>query len=420
VTKKLIAALITISVLSALQQESALPSPAEDSVSGLWDATVQVGLMEVPFRFGIAAHSGRAEGWFFNADQRVVSTGGTLTPNHLTLDFATYARRLDVAINDDGTLNGTYVPTKTGSTAQPYLFQAHRAATSHPSSHEKVPPIAGLWLVPAQSRKANEHAWRFIVRQSGPDVTAAMLRVDGDTGALTGSWHDGKLLLSHFDGARPSVIEVAPSPDGTLQLLVSDTHGADVALVAYRLDDAHAKGLPEPADPSLHTTFKNGEEPFQFNFPDLDGRAVSNTDARFKGKVLVIDVSGSWCPNCHDEAPFLEALYKKYQHRGLEIVTLSFEEAEQLADPERLRAFIKDYGIEYTVLLAGTTQELHTKLPQAVDLDAYPTTFFIGRDGRVRGVHAGFAAPATGDFNVRLKKDFTSRIEQLLAERTGQ
>lgn len=409
-----------MSVVSALQQGSALPSPAQDSVSGLWEATVQVGLMEVPFRFGIAAHGGRVEGWFFNADQRVVSTGGTLTPNHLTLDFATYARRLDVAINDDGTLNGTYVPTKTGSTAQPYLFQAHRAATSHPSSHEKVPPIAGLWLVPAQSRKANEHAWRFIVHQSGPDVTAAMLRVDGDTGALTGSWHDGKLLLSHFDGARPSVIEVAPSPDGTLQLLVSDTHGADVALVAYRLDDAQAKGLPEAADPSLHTTFKNGDEPFQFNFPDLDGRAVSNTDARFKGKVLVIDVSGSWCPNCHDEAPFLEALYKRYHHRGLEIVTLSFEEAEQLADPERLRAFIKDYGIEYTVLLAGTTQELHTKLPQAVDLDAYPTTFFIGRDGRVRGVHAGFAAPATGDFNVRLKKDFTTRIEQLLAERTGQ
>jgi hypothetical protein len=102
----------------------------------------------------------------------------------------------------------------------------------------------------------------------------------------------------------------------------------------------------------------------------------------------------------------------------LEIVTLSFEDKEQFADPTRLRAFIKDFGLEYPVLLAGTTDQLHEKLPQATNLDAYPTTFFIGRDGRVRSVHAGFAAPATGDFNKQLKKDFTAQIERLLAEKS--
>jgi thiol-disulfide isomerase/thioredoxin len=375
--------------------------------------------MEVPFRFGISRHGRRVEGWFFNADQRVVSTNGSLTGEHLVLDFATYARRLDVTVKADGTLVGTYAPTTVGSTAQPYPFQAKRALTSHPASRGKVPSITGLWVIPAQSRKANESAWRLIVRQSGADVSAAILRVDGDTGALTGTWKDEKLLLSHFDGARPSVVELTPSADGTLQLLLRDSHGADLTLTAYRPADAQAKGLPDAADPSRHTSIKDHDAPFQFNFPDLDGRTVSNTDRRFIGKVLVIDVSGSWCPNCHDEAPLLEALYRKYHRRGLEIVTLSFEEPEQLANPERLRAFIRDYGIEYTVLLAGTPQELRTKLPQASDLDAFPTTFFIGRDGHVRAVHAGFAAPATGDFNVRLKKDFTSRIEQLLGERTG-
>jgi hypothetical protein len=98
-------------------------------------------------------------------------------------------------------------------------------------------------------------------------------------------------------------------------------------------------------------------------------------------------------------------------------VTLSFEEPEQLANPVQLRAFTQQFGLTYTVLLAGTPNELHAKLPQAVGLDAYPTTFFVGRDGRVRAVHAGFAAPATGAFNTNLKKDFTARIQQLLDER---
>jgi hypothetical protein len=95
---------------------------------------------------------------------------------------------------------------------------------------------------------------------------------------------------------------------------------------------------------------------------------------------------------------------------------LSFEEPEQYANPVRLRAFVRDFGLEYTVLLAGTLEELHAKLPQAVNLDAYPTTFFIGRDGRVKSVHAGFAAAATGRFNLQLKQEFTATIEKLLAQ----
>src|SRR5476649_1717395 len=132
---------------------------------------------------------------------------------------------------------------------------------------------------------------------------------------------------------------------------------------AVRPAEARAKGLPEPTDPNTHTTVKNASEPFAFSFPELNGHVVSDTDPRFRGKVVLINITGSWCPNCHDEAPFLEALYEKYHARGLEVVTLSFEEAEQLANPVRLRSFIQQFGLTYTVLLAGTTEELHTKLP---------------------------------------------------------
>jgi thiol-disulfide isomerase/thioredoxin len=161
---------------------------------------------------------------------------------------------------------------------------------------------------------------------------------------------------------------------------------------------------------------KDPEQAFAFRFPDLSGKTVANTDARFRGKVLLVNITGSWCPNCHDEAPFLAELDRKYRAQGLEIVALSFEEGDQLKDPARLRAFIKKYRIEYTVLLGGEPSEATDKLTQAVNWNAWPTTFFIGRDGLVRGVHAGFPGASTGELHVQAKEEFVRNVERLLAE----
>ena len=161
---------------------------------------------------------------------------------------------------------------------------------------------------------------------------------------------------------------------------------------------------------------KDPSEPFRFSFPDLEGRIVSNTDEKFQGKVVLVNISGSWCPNCHDEAPFLVSLYRKYRAHGFEIVSLSFEQAAQLENPKRLRAFIGEYGIHYTVLLPGEPKELADKVPQAVNLNSFPTTFILGRDGRVRAVHAGFPSPGSGKFYEEAEREITEHVERLLAE----
>ena len=146
---------------------------------------------------------------------------------------------------------------------------------------------------------------------------------------------------------------------------------------------------------------------------------MSNDDAQFRGKVVLVNISGSWCPNCHDEAPFLAALHRRYQPAGLEVVTLSFEEADQLANPTRLRAFIDQYGLGYTVLLAGVPDDVEAKVPQAVNLNAFPTTFLLGRDGRVRAVHTGFPSPGSGEFYSKAERHITEQVERLLAERAS-
>jgi thiol-disulfide isomerase/thioredoxin len=377
---------------------------AAQSLSGVWDATVTVNHRDVPFRMELAGSGPDVQGSFFNGDEKLTSTRGNFVNHRLVLYFDYYAGKLE-AIWHDGRLTGFYSrPSGT------YPFEAKPFTPSRNAGAEDIPRVDGLWEVEVQSSKG-ESAWRLIVRQSGAEVTAAILRVDGDTGTLTGSWREGKFVLSHFSGARPLLLEVTPRKDGSLGILQNGE-----AMVARRPADARAKGLPEPTDPSRHTRVKDPTEPFHFAFPDLSGRLVSDTDARFHNKVMIVAIGGSWCPNCHDEAPFLVELDRKYRARGLEIVTLSFEEADQLKDPARLRAFVKRYGIEFTVLLAGETSELNEKIPQAVNLNSWPTTFFLGRDGKVRSVHAGFAGRASGEYHNQLKAEVTALIERLLSE----
>jgi peroxiredoxin len=382
------------------------------SLTGRWDCSVTVNGNEIPFRMEFSTSGDALKGNFFNGDERVPSTGGQLQQDSLRLNFDQYANRLEATVTEGG-LEGRY-----GREGRWYPFRAHRAETAPANLATNVPngvpDIEGLWEIATKSPKG-ESAWHFIVRQKGAEISAAILRVDGDTGALTGTWSEGKFVLSHFSGARPNLLEVTPAADGSLKIV----QNGRTQLVALRPASARAQGLGEPTDPFHHTGVKDPTAPLTFAFPDLDGRTVSLSDARFRGKVVVLTISGSWCPNCHDEAPFLEELYRQYRAQGLEVVALSFEEADQLKTLARLRAFIKQYGIDYTVLVPGEPGQLAEKLPQAENLNSWPTTFFLGRDGRVRGVHAGFAGRASGEFYTRTKREVADLVESLLAESTS-
>jgi thiol-disulfide isomerase/thioredoxin len=380
---------------------------AGSSVAGLWDAAVVVNGLEIPFRFEIAGSGANVSGWFFNGDEKVLSTDGKFENGSLLLHFDHYATVVEASLVN-GRLAGTY-NRATGF----YPFYAKRFAPS-PAFPNEVPAIDGLWQIGGVRSNKGESAWRFIVRQAGAEVTAAILRVDGDTGALAGTYRNGKFVISHFSGARPLVLELTPQKDGSLEIV----RNREEKMIAVRASEAKLKDVPEPTDPSRHSSVKDPTEPFKFSFPDITGKVLSNTDERFRNKVVIVSISGSWCPNCHDEAPFLAELYRKYQSKGLEIIALSFEEEAQKAKGyPRLLAFNKRYGVEYPVVLAGEQADLAEKVPQIHNLNSFPTTIFLGRDGLVRGVHAGFAGAASGVFHDNAKEEITATVERLLAER---
>jgi thiol-disulfide isomerase/thioredoxin len=427
---KLFASFIVVSVvvLPATFVPSSAFSQSEKSspVLGIWQGSATVNQTKVPIVIRVSSNGSSLMLDLLNGPAEhpdvTPASSATLDGSHLVATFDYFARTLDATLAN-GKLSGTYGPTHpTAKTTLPVPFELTRSpAEVDPTSAPDAPDISGPWEIATKSSKG-EAAWAF--RADPPSGKSSVIktviqRIDGDTGGLWGVWNGTSYLVGHFTAAGPALYSVTPQSDGTLLLksLLATPHSpADANLIARRPEEARKENLAAPTDPTQQTTVKDPRVPLAFSFPDLNGKVVSNTDPKFHGKVVIVAIGGSWCPNCHDEAPFLVSLYERFHSQGLEIVNLDFEQGDPDTDTARLKAFIAHYGISYPVLTAGTTDQLTEKIPQGVNLNCWPTSFFIGRDGLVKKVHAGFAGPGNTAGHEALEHEVKAFVQKLLAE----
>ena len=419
--------------LAALWASSAAAF-AGDKLEGRWDAQLVRNQTVIPFRLDIAGSGTKLKGTLYDGFRPYeYTTSAKFDDGKLVLNIEHYLTTITAQLDGDKLVGGVVAQNRGSRTEYEFVATRHDPAADVAAKAIAAPSIAGDWEIPLSAPSSKgENAFRFVVEQRGAEVAASILRVDGDTGAYSGVFKDGQWVLSHFDGSRPGVIVITPKADGTLDIVqnvarprteAANEYGNapdgryDKTLTAYRPDVARAKGLPEPANHLAHTGVRDPNEKFAFAFKDINGKLVTNDDVDHKGQVVLAIVTGTWCPNCHDEAQYLITLDKKYRARGLRIVALNFEEVEQQESLERARAFVRQYGVKYPYLQAGAPEEMWEKVPQLTNLNTWPATVFVGRDGTVRAVHAGFASPSTGDFYANQEKEFTTRIEKLLAEK---
>ncbi|WP_260704538.1 TlpA disulfide reductase family protein [Edaphobacter flagellatus] len=412
---KLLAGSLLLSASSLVFAAGSVP------ITGTWEGAATVRGQQVPLRLHISGSLSNLKAALINGTEQAPASAATFKDGKLLVTFNYFARSLEATF-DGSQLSGTFGLISPGTPAHPNAprvpVSLHPAAAS--TTPASGPDIHGDWEIAVSSSKG-ESAWQLRINPTKqPTVVHAVIqRIDGDTGSLYGSWDGHQYLISHFNAAGPALYSLVPQQDGTLlvsNLLAPESQKAQARdLVARRPSDARKQNLSAPTDSTQQTRVKDPSVPFAFSFPDLSGHQVSNTDPEFTGKVVIVAIGGSWCPNCHDEAPFLESLYKKFHTRGLEIVNLSFEEEDQLQNPTRLRAFIQRYGLTYPVLIAGTPDQLNEKVPQGDHLNCWPTSFILGRDGRVKEVHAGFAGPANPAGHQALENEVTETIEKLLA-----
>ncbi|HLS47384.1 MAG TPA: TlpA disulfide reductase family protein [Gemmatimonadales bacterium] len=252
----------------------------------------------------------------------------------------------------------------------------------------------------------------FIFEQGPAGPRGAVVSNTGDYGEFGGIASGDSVVLSHFDGSFVYMITAALSGD-TLRGTFHAGLRTQTPFTAVR-----SSGTAHLREPTAMTAADTTER-FRFAFPDLAGNLVTSDDPRFAGKVVLVDVFGTWCSTCHYAAPILAGFQREYGPRGLAIVGLAYEVTGDTAiDGALVRRYRDKFQLPFPLLLAGVgIAELAAEtLPQLRGFTAFPTTIFLGRDGRVRRVHAGFYGPATGAMHQRQVAEFRSLIEELLAE----
>jgi peroxiredoxin len=312
-------------------------------------------------------------------------------------------------------MQGTLAIVKSGGAVQRLSFRAMHGATHRFFSAEASPStdVSGRWDVTFIDEDGSTSDAVGEFTQNGAHLTGTFLTPTGDHRFLEGTVRRDSLFLSCFDGSHAFLYKAAIRPDGTIE---GDFWSGSHYHSTWTAERDPEASLP---DPYQLTYLKDGYETFDFTFPTLDSTRVSLSDPHFDGKVVLVTLAGSWCPNCHDEARFLREIYPKYHPHGLEIITLMYERYSAFDQAvEQVRAYREKFDITYPTLIAGTSDksDAASTLPMLNHVLAYPTAIFVDRRGKVRYVHTGFYGPGTGSHHEALKQTFIDRIEGLLAE----
>lgn len=382
---------------------------------GSYRATLELpGKKSVPFGLDVAQEESGKVLYVINGDERVRLDEVQATPGRLRARFPGYETVLTAKVTGDELTGDVALVHADGKVlALPFTAQLGETWRFYPDALPDNADFAGRWDVTFTDGSGRHTPGVATFDQSFEDVTGTVHMPADDQRYLAGEAHDEELRLSRFDGGAVVLYEAKLNAKGELVGEAWSDRGGSQRFVATRNPDAAIDAA------ALASHLRNPEAPFTFAFKDVDGKTVSTSDPRFKDKVLLVTLAGSWCPNSHDEARLLVQLDRQYRSRGLEIVSLMFE---QHADFKRavaaVQRFREAYGIGYPTLIAGAADKMKALavLPQLDAVLAYPTAIFIDRAGHVRKIHTGFAGPATGVQHDLLAHEFTDTIETLLAE----
>ena len=391
--------------------------PSRELQPGSYRAVLEVpGGRKLPFGLDVAREEKGPVLYLINGPERVRVTEVSTEPGKLTARIPGYETSLEATI-EGGDLAGTVKLVHDGGRALALPFEARLGETwrFHAEPLTDNADLAGRWQIVLTDDSGQRVRGVAELQQQFDQVTGTVILPTGDQRFLAGDVRDEALHLSRFDGGAAVLYEAKLDATGNLVGETWSDRGGRQRFVATRDPDAEVESTV------VATELRNPDSRFEFSFPDLDGRTVSATDPAFEGKVLLVTVTGSWCPNAHDEARLLADLDRRYRSRGLAIVGLMFE---QHADVTRAVAAIRRFrdatGIEYPTLLAGGADKARASaaLPQLDAVRRYPTAVFVDRAGRVRRIDAGFVGLAAGMHHAQLVHDYEQTIEQLLVEPT--
>lgn len=384
---------------------------------GIWRADIirQDGQL-IPFTFQTKEVMGKIVIYIINGAERLLVDNIKQEGDSLFITMPFFDSYFALRIMNDQKLEGNWIKNYGDHTVSTDFRAEFSDAGRYTVSLKPLYNISGKWAVHFKGTSDSTEAIGEF-RQSGSQVRGTFLTATGDYRFLDGQVSGDTLMLSTFDGGHAysfvsKILDSNKMADGFFYAGAKniETWVAEKNEMAKLPDEFSLTRLKDTTNATLH-----------FMFPDMNDHKVSLSDPVYKNKVVVVQIMGSWCPNCMDETRFLSSYYIKNKSRGVEIVGLAYERTTSYTNTVKLlQPFIMRFHVTYPILATGVSvnDSLRTEktLPELQEIVGFPTTIFIDKRGLVRKIHTGFNGPGTGEHYEIFKKEFDDLITSLLNE----
>jgi thiol-disulfide isomerase/thioredoxin len=377
---------------------------------GIWRASLSIQGQEVPFGMEIAKDSAGAYNIYIrNAQEKLLLDEVTFAGDSVNIPLHIFDASIQAKV-DGKFLRGFFIKHYEKDYRLPFLAEHDVTYRFKESSAEAARDFSGKYSVTFfETNDTTEAVALFL--QEGNKLSGTFLTPTGDYRFLEGISDKDSLHLSTFDGNYVYLFKAEGSGD-TLSGRFYSGKTKNITWTAVRDENAV---LP---DADKLTYLKEGYEKIAFSFPDVNGKPVSLNDEKYKNKVVILQIFGTWCPNCLDETMYLAPWYDKNKSRGVEIIGLAYERKDDFQyASNRVKRMIEKLGVNYDFVIAGTNDKdaASKTLPMLNKVAAFPTTIFVGKDGKVKKIHTGFSGPGTGIYYEQLIEEFNQTVNALLA-----
>ncbi len=371
----------------------------------------------LPFNFEVAYLKNKPLITIRNAEEKINVTDITYSKDSVIIKMPLFDSEFKTVLKND-TLRGVWVnynkKEKNIIPFEAYYNDKRRFVTTKNASLD----FSGKYEVTFDAGKESEYKAVGLFKQAGNKLTGTFLTETGDYRYLEGSVQNGSMALSCFDGSHAFLFFAnssklsgkADSLSGEAFYGISGTE----QWTAIRNEKFELK------DPESITYLKSPNEKVYFSFQNLNGETVSLTDEKFKNKVVVIQLMGTWCPNCMDETAYFAQVYKQYKNKGLEVVALAYERTSDFEKAKNnLMRSKKRFGADYEFLITGLNgaAKASESMPFLNKVSAFPTTIILDRKHNVKSIYTGFSGPATGKAYEQYKAKTEALLIQLLLKK---
>lgn len=381
--------------------------------TGVWRGVIEIQNQELPFNFEVKRDDkGGYDVFLINAEERLLLDEVSVTDDSVDMALHIFDANIKASIEGDS-LNGIFVNNYAENYRLPFKAvhgQEFRFEENH--STETAADFSGTFDVTFNHEKDTTRAVALF-NQNGNKVTGTFMTPTGDYRFLEGSAAGNQLQLSTFDGNHLYLFRGSMQEDGSIAGEFFSGKSWHEQWIAVKNNEA---ALP---DAESLTYLKEGYDRISFTFPDVNGKPVSLDDERFDNKVVILQLLGTWCPNCMDETRFLAPWYDENKDRGVEIIGLAYERKPDFNYASgRVKKMAEKMNVHYELLIAGTDDKKKAAetLPMLNAVVAFPTTIFIGKDGQVKKIHTGFNGPGTGKYYEQFREQFNQTVNALLKE----